>query len=170
MAGKKQEDEKKTLSAEQKEFCLGVANGLSPRAAYIKAFDCKESAASSAASRMLKRVNIQAEINRLRSKANEVHAARTEGREERALWSKAERMERLQAWAAGCVEKDDIPTALKCVDMLNKMDGAYELKVAEQQEAKRVQASAEQQQQWAEQVAAARKRIEEQMSSKELLA
>lgn len=170
MAGKKKENEKKILSAEQKAFCLGVANGLSPRAAYVKAFDCKESAASACASRMLKRANIQAEICRLRSKTNEVHAARTEGREERALWSKAERMEKLQEWATSCAGNEDIPTALKCVDMLNKMDGAYELKTADQQETKQVHVSATQMEQWAAQVAAARKRVEEQAREKGLTA
>lgn len=123
-----QHNENKKLTPEQKEFCREVANGLSARLAYIKAFNCKESAASASASRMLTRVNIKEEINRLREKTHEVHAARTEGQENRKLWTKAERMERLQQWAQECAGAGDIATAIKCVDTLNKMDGAYDTK------------------------------------------
>lgn len=156
------------MSAEQKEFCLGVAKGLAPKAAYIKAFDCKESAASASASRMLKRANIQAEINRLRLKTHEVHAARIEGRVERALWSKAERMEKLQTWADKSVENGDIPTAIKCVDTLNKMDGAYQPKQDETQGAQQVQVSPEQMKLWAQQIEAARQKVREQAREKGL--
>jgi phage terminase small subunit len=93
---KKQKQEQVKLNAAQKLFCRGVVNGLTPRAAYVKAFDCKESAAAAAASRLLKNVNIQSEINRLKNRVLEVHSAREEGREERALWTPAERMEKVQ--------------------------------------------------------------------------
>lgn len=127
-----QHNENKELTHEQKEFCREVANGLSPRLAYIKSFDCKESAASACASRMLKRANIDKEISRLRKKAHEVHAARTEGQENRNLWTKAERMERLQEWAEQSAAVGKVNDAARCVDILNKMDGAYEAKPSEQ--------------------------------------
>lgn len=120
-------NENKKLTPEQKEFCREVANGLSPRLAYIKSFDCKESAASACASRMLKRANVDKEISRLRKKAHEVHAARTEGQENRKLWTKAERMERLQEWAEQSASVGKINDATRCVDLLNKMDGSYEV-------------------------------------------
>lgn len=125
-------NENKKLTPEQKVFCREVVNGLSARLAYIKAFDCKESAASAAASRMLTRVNIKEEINRLREKTHEVHAARTEGQENRKLWSKAERMERLQEWAEQSASVGKVNDAARCVDIINKMDGAYEYKPSEQ--------------------------------------
>ena len=39
---------------------------------------------------------------------------------------KAERMERLQGWAEAAAEVGRIGDAVRCVDLLNKMDGAYE--------------------------------------------
>lgn len=124
------------LTREQRLFCRGVVNGLTPRAAYIKAFDCKESAASAAASRLMKRVNITEEINRLRKLAREVDkvrvdVAREEGRDVRAVWSKLERQEKLQRWAEELMEAGRPTEAIRCVDLLNKMDGAY---VVEQEE------------------------------------
>lgn len=154
------------LNAAQKLFCRGVANGLSPKLAYIKAFDCKESAASACASRMLKKANVQAEISRLKRRVLEVHAAREEGREERALWTPAERMEKVQGWSEICAEKGDIRTALQCVDMLNKMDGSYDRKPESEQQAGLVSVSTEQMQEWAEQIAAANKKVEEQAEGK----
>lgn len=127
-----QHNENKKLTSEQKEFCREVANGMSPRLAYIKAFDCKESSASACASRLLKRANIKEEVSRLRKKAHEVHAARTEGQENRKLWSKAERMERLQEWAEQSAAVGKVNDAARCIDIINKMDGAYEVKPSEQ--------------------------------------
>lgn len=154
------------LNAAQKLFCRGVANGLSPKLAYIKAFDCKESAASSCACRMLKNANIQNEIRRLKSRIIEVHAAREDGREERALWTPAERMEKVQGWSELSAARGDIKTALQCVDMLNKMDGAYDRKPESEQQTGIVAVSAEQMQEWAQQIAEANRKVEEQAEGK----
>lgn len=154
------------LNAAQKQFCRGVVNGLTPRAAYVKAFDCKESAAAAAASRLLKNVNIQSEINRLKNRVLEVHSAREEGREERALWTPAERMEKVQGWSELCVEKGDIRTALQCVDMLNKMDGAYERKLEPEQQSGMITVLPDQMREWAEQIAAANAKVEQQAEGK----
>lgn len=162
MAGKKKENEKKILSADKRVFCRLVAvEKIRPAVAYAQAFGCKESSAATLASRLLKKVEIIEEIQRLSTETQRV-------KEKAALWSKAERMEKLQEWATNCAGNEDISTALKCVDMLNKMDGAYELKTADQQEAKQVHVSADQMEQWAAQVAAARKRVEEQAREKGL--
>lgn len=48
-------------------------------------------------------------------------------------------MERLQEWAQESAGAGDIPTAIKCVDTLNKMDGAYETKVSTEQQSVREQ-------------------------------
>lgn len=165
MAQKKNQEQAK-LNAAQKQFCRGVANGLTPRLAYIKAFDCKESAASACASRMLKNANVQAEISRLKHRVLEVHAAREEGREERALWTPAERMEKVQGWGELSAAKGDIKTALQCVDMLNKMDGAYERKPESEQQAGLVAVSAEQMREWAEAIAVANRKVVEQAEGK----
>ncbi len=154
------------LNAAQKLFCRGVANGLSPKLAYIKAFDCKESAASSCACRMLKNANIQNEISRLKSRVLEVHAAREEGREERALWTPAERMEKVQGWSELSAARGDIKTALQCVDMLNKMDGAYDRKQESEQQTGLVAVSAEQMREWAKQIAEANRKVEVQAEGK----
>lgn len=115
------------LTKEQRHFCREVVNGKSARLAYIAAFDCKASAAGPAASRLMKRVYIQEEINRLRGEARaaKVEAVREAGRLRRAVWDKVERMERLQEWAELAVEAGRLEVAIKCVDVLNKMDGAY---------------------------------------------
>lgn len=125
------------LSDQQRLFCREVAKGTSPKLAYLKAFDCKESAASACACRMLKRANVQSEISRLRARGREVarervEQARDEGRELRTLWDKAKRAERLQEWAERCAEAGEIGAAIRCVDLLNKMDGAYEVAPVEQ--------------------------------------
>ena len=154
------------LNAAQKLFCRGVANGLSPKLAYIKAFDCKDSAASACACRMLKNANIQNEISRLKSRVLEVHAAREEGREERALWTPAERMEKVQGWGELSAKMGDIKTALQCVDMLNKMDGAYERKPEGDKQTGPVAVSPEQMREWAQQIAEANRKVEEQAEGK----
>lgn len=154
------------LNAAQKLFCRGVVNGLTPRAAYVKAFDCKESAAAAAASRLLKNVNIQSEINRLKNRVLEVHSAREEGREERALWTPAERMEKVQGWSELSAARGDIKTALQCVDMLNKMDGAYDRKPESEQQTGLVAVSAEQMREWAQQIAEANRKVEAQAEGK----
>lgn len=127
------------LDERQRHFCREVAKGRSARLAYIAAFDCKESAASACASRLMKRANIREEISRLRKLAAEVRqervdAAREDGRDVRALWAKADRQERLQEWAQLAVEAGRIDTAIRCVDLLNKMDGAYVVEAGPSQE------------------------------------
>ena len=118
----KKKDEKRPLTPEQRVFCRLVAvENVKAGQAYKQAFNCKAASAYTLASRLLKKVEIQTEINRLSTPIERV-------KEKARIWTKAERMEYLQEWAQASVEKDDIPTAIKCVDTLNKMDGAYETK------------------------------------------
>lgn len=108
------------LTKEQRLFCRLVAvEGMRQGAAYAQAFGVKPNSAATLAGRLLKKVEIVEEINRLSTRAEEV-------KDKAALWSKAERMERLQAWAEGAAEVGRIGDAVRCVDLLNKMDGAYE--------------------------------------------
>lgn len=115
-------EKKKELSAQQREFCRLVVSGASNRQAYAQAFGCKLDSASASATKLLKKAYIQTEISRLREKGRD----RERKRDDRALWSKAERMERLQEWAERSAEAGEINAAVRCVDVLNKMDGAYE--------------------------------------------
>lgn len=114
------------LSDKQRLFCREVAKGTAPRLAYIMAFDCKESTAAANACRMLKRANIQAEISRLKDKgAAQVAEAREAGREIRALWGRAEKMERLQSVFELSVSEGRFGDAISAIRELNKMDGDY---------------------------------------------
>ncbi len=115
-------DAKKELTAQQREFCRLVVSGSSNRQAYAQAFGCKPVSASASATKLLKRAYIQAELSRLRAKGRD----RERKRDDRALWTKRERMAKLQGWAEVSAEAGEIATAVKCVAELNKMDGAYE--------------------------------------------
>lgn len=108
------------LTKEQRVFCRLVAvDGVKQGAAYAQAFGVKANSAATLAGRLLKRVEIVEEIQRLSTRAEEV-------RDRVAVWSKAERMERLQGWAEAAGEEGRYGDAVRCVDLLNKMDGAYE--------------------------------------------
>ena len=118
----KSNPEKRALTPEQRVFCRLVAiEKMKPSQAYMQVFKCKPNSASTMAGVFLKRIEIQEEINRLSMPIQQVQ-------EKAHIWTKAERMERLQEWAQESAGAGDIPTAIKCVDTLNKMDGAYETK------------------------------------------
>ncbi len=108
------------LTAHAKMFCRLIAvEGMKQGPAYAQAFGCKGNSAGTLAGRLLKKVEVQREIQRLSTRAQQVAEAAS-------LWSKAERMERLQEWAERSAEAGEINAAVRCVDVLNKMDGAYE--------------------------------------------
>lgn len=109
----------KGLSAQERVFCGLIVDGIKQGAAYAQAFGCKSSSAGTLAGRLLKRVEIKQEIERLKLRFVEVQ-------EKAVLWSKAVRMERLQRMAERAEEKEEFNAACKCIDLLNKMDGAYE--------------------------------------------
>lgn len=109
----------KGLSAQERVFCGLIVDGIKQGAAYAQAFGCKTSSAGTLAGRLLKRVDIKREIERLKSSFVEV-------KEKAVLWSKAVRMERLQRMAERAEEKEEFNAACKCIDLMNKMDGAYE--------------------------------------------
>ena len=114
------------LNERQRLFCREVAKGTAPRLAYIAAFDCKETTAAANACRMMKKANIQAEISRLKAKgAALVAEAREEGREVRALWGRAEKMERLQRVFELSVSEGKFSDAIGAIRELNRMDGDY---------------------------------------------
>lgn len=129
----KSNSEKRALTPEQRVFCRLVAiEKLKPSQAYMQVFKCKPNSASTMAGVFLKRIEIQNEIQRLQASIQLVQ-------EKTHIWTKAERMERLQEWAQESAGAGDIPTAIKCVDTLNKMDGAYETKVSTEQQSVREQ-------------------------------
>ncbi len=116
MAGKCQE----ALTAQQKVFCRLVAvEGLKQGPAYAQVFGCKAASGSTLAARLLKKVAVQREIERLKQSVVKVQ-------EQAAVWTKAERMARLQEWAQAAAEVGEVSAAVRCVDVMNKMDGAYE--------------------------------------------
>ena len=99
-----------------------VARGMSGRQAYAEAYGCELKSAAAAASRLLKRDYIQAELNRLTAAAREL----SRQRDGEAIGDKAERMEMLWRMARDSEEAGNVGDAVRCVAELNKMDGAYE--------------------------------------------
>lgn len=110
------------LTERQREFCRRVAKGQSGRAAYAAAFGCSEGSAASAASRMLRRVYIRQEVDRLTEAARELSRLR----DCQAIGDKAERMEMLWRMACDCEQAGNVGEAVRAIAELNKMDGAYE--------------------------------------------
>lgn len=122
----KSSPENRTLTPEQRVFCRLVAvENVKAGQAYKQAFNCKAASAYTLASRLLKKVEIQTEINRLSTPIERV-------KEKAHIWTKAERMERLQEWAEQSASVGKVNDAARCVDIINKMDGAYEVKPSEQ--------------------------------------
>ena len=117
------------LNEQQREFCRLVVSGISQRKAYAQAFKCQIESAGQSATKLMKKAYIQEEISRLREKAHERERKRDERAIERAIWSKHERMVKIQGWAEESAEAGKIAEALRCVQELNKMDGAYEQEV-----------------------------------------
>lgn len=109
----------RVLNEKVRLFCRLVVDGVKQGPAYAQAFGCKASSAGTLAGRLLKKVEVREEIERLRSRFVEV-------RERAVLWSKEERMERLQRMAEVAAEGGEYNAACKCIDLMNKMDGAYE--------------------------------------------
>lgn len=113
-------EKSKGLTAQQKLFCRLIAvEGMKQGPAYAQAFGCKGNSAGTLAGRLLKKVEVKREIQRLSTRVQQVA-------EVAAIWSKTERMERLQEWAERAAEEGEINAAVRCVDVLNRMDGAYE--------------------------------------------
>jgi len=117
------------LNEQQREFCRLVVSGISQRKAYAQAFKCQIESAGQSATKLMKKAYVQEEISRLREKAHERERKRDERAIERAIWTKHERMLRIQGWAEESAEAGKIAEALRCVQELNKMDGAYEQEV-----------------------------------------
>lgn len=122
------------LNERQREFCRLVVSGVSQRQAYAQAFECKLDSAGQCATKLMKRAYIQEEVSRLRELAKDRERKRDVRAIERAIWSKHERMVRIQEWAELCAEAGKIAEALRCVQELNKMDGAYEQEVVNLQD------------------------------------
>lgn len=111
------------LSDQQRVFCRLVAvEGYKQGPAYAQVFGCKATSAATLAGRLMKRVEVQEEIQRLR-KEGRVQQVRLEVAG--AVWSKALRMEKLQLWAEEAAARGDVGNAIRAVAELNKMDGAY---------------------------------------------
>ena len=122
----KSNPEKRALTPGQRVFYRLVAGeNVKAGQAYKQAFNCKAASAYTLASRLLKKVEIQTEINRLSTPIERV-------KEKAHIWTKAERMEKLQEWAEQSVAVGKVNYAARCVDIINKMDGAYEVKPSEQ--------------------------------------
>ena len=101
---------------------------LNQTEAYAQAFGCKRNSAATLAGRLMKRVEIQDEIQRL---STEVKVCTVRAAVAAHCWTKVERQEKLQRWADELMEAGRPAEAIRCVDILNKMDGAY---VVEQEE------------------------------------
>ena len=112
----------RVLSDQQREFCRLVASGLSGRAAYAQAFGCAAASAGAAASRMLKRVYIREEINRLSAAAREL----SRQRDAEAVGDRAQRMRMLWQMARDARDAGEVADAVRCIAELNRMDGSYE--------------------------------------------
>lgn len=112
----------RVLSDQQREFCRLVARGLSGREAYAQAFGCAAGSAGSAASRMLKRVYIREEINRLSAAAREI----ARQRDAVAVGDRVERMQMLWQMARDARDAGEVADAVRCIAELNRMDGCYE--------------------------------------------
>ena len=117
------------LNEQQREFCRLVVSGISQRKAYAQAFKCQIESAGQSATKLMKKAYVQEEISHLREKAHERERKRDERAIERAIWSKHERMVKIQEWAEESAAVGKIAEALRCVQELNKMDGAYEQEV-----------------------------------------
>lgn len=110
------------LDEKQRCFCRLVAvEGLKPGPAYTQAFGVKPRSGSTLAGRLIKRVDIQDEIQRLYNRVD----AQQDARDVCGVWSKAERFARLQEWAMQAAADGHVGDAVRCVDLMNKMDGAY---------------------------------------------
>lgn len=111
------------LNDKQRLFCRLVAvERLSQTAAYAQAFGCQQNSASTLAGRLMKKVEVQEEIERL---STEVKVCTVRAEVAAHCWSKIERQERLQRWADELMEAGRPTDAIRCIDLLNKMDGAY---------------------------------------------
>lgn len=120
------------LTEKQREFCRLVAGGQSARGAYAAAFKVSEASAGPSASRMLKRDNIRAEVNRLQAAAREL----SRRRDAEAVGDSAERMEMLWRMARESEEAGNVEDAVKCIKELNRMDGSREPERLEVREVK----------------------------------
>jgi hypothetical protein len=109
----------KRLSAAEGLFCRLIVDGVKQGMAYAQAFGCKTNSAGTLAGRLLKRVEIKEEIERLKLRFVEVQ-------EKAVLWSKAQRMEKLQGMAEVAMDGGEYAAACRCIDIMNRMDGAYE--------------------------------------------
>lgn len=112
------------LNDKQRMFCRLVAvERLNQTEAYVQAFGCKPNSAATLAGRLMKRVEVQEEIQRL---STEVRTCTVRAVVAAHCWSKVERQERLQRWADELMEAGRAAEAIRCIDLLNKMDGSYE--------------------------------------------
>lgn len=107
------------LTERDKQFCRLIASGVSNTSAYMQAFGCTRSSASSGAVRKLKSASVQAYLGKIGKRRQEVQ-------ELAAVWTKAQRQQKVQQWAIEAHDAGDLQTALRCVQELNRMDGAYE--------------------------------------------
>lgn len=122
MTAKRTQEEQRELTGPQREFCRLVAGGETIRAAYLKAYGCKESAAAQNGSRLMKRDYIKAEISRL----TEATRKEIQRRGKEHIGAKADRMQMLWQMAQEAARKGDVQAAVGCIREMNKMDGAYE--------------------------------------------
>lgn len=104
------------LTDKQREFCRLVVAGHGKAAAYRQAFGSRnDRSAATAAARLMKNVKVQEEINKLRGV-----------RDENAVLSRRERMLMLTRMASESHRAGHVADAVRCIQELNKMDGAYE--------------------------------------------
>ena len=112
------------LNKKEKLFCrlVGVEQ-FTQREAYSQAFGVKLNSAATLASKLLKRVEISEEIQRLSTRDQQMTERRAECL---GVWTQLERMEQLQGWAKEAVQEGKYGDAIRAVAEMNKMDGSYE--------------------------------------------
>lgn len=107
------------LSEQERVFCRLIAvEGIKQGAAYAQVFGVKANSAATMAGRLLKRVEIQDEIERLSTRKRQVAEAA-------ALWSREEKQERLQRVFELSVSEGKFSEAISAIRELNRMDGDY---------------------------------------------
>ena len=100
-----------------------AVEGMLQKDAYAQAFGCKPNSAATLAGRLLKRVEVQEEIERLRERKVEKEV---EVMVKARVWTKVQRMEELQGMAQSAAEEGKYEAAIRAIAEMNRMDGAYE--------------------------------------------
>jgi hypothetical protein len=111
------------LTDKQMEYCRLVAIGRTGMEAYMEAYGVtNKKSASTGSNKLMNDERIKEELERLNKKARAMHEKRVYN----GMWSKLDRMQRLQGWAEDAAGEGKYGDAIRAVAEINRMDGAYE--------------------------------------------